>query len=70
MWRIVDHTNGRISAALEKHWSGPVANDALECPHDFGEAMDIAHELTYLGFQWHKDFDLRPARAAALSSVV
>ena len=56
MWRIVDHTKGRILAALKEHWSGRTANDALERSHGFGAAMDIAHELTYLGFEQHKDF--------------
>jgi hypothetical protein len=62
MWRIVDNTNGRILAALEKHWSGRIANDALESTHGFGAAMDIAQELAYLGFTVHRDFDICPSR--------
>jgi hypothetical protein len=62
MWRIVDHTKGRILAALKKHWSSRTASDVMECSHGFGAATDIAHELTYLGFEQHKDFDLDPAR--------
>jgi hypothetical protein len=64
MWRIVDHTRGRILAALKEHWSGQTASDALERNHGFGAATDIGHELTYLGFEQHKDFDIDPARTA------
>jgi hypothetical protein len=70
MWRIVDNTNGQILAALKEHWGVPAANDALECTHGFGAAMDIVQELTYLGFKLHKDFDMRPAWATALLSAV
>ena len=70
MWRIVDNTDGRILAALKKHWSGRAAKDALEGRHRFGAAMDIAHELTYLGFEWHRDFDIYPAKATVLPSVM
>jgi len=64
MWRIVDHTKGRIPITLREHWSGRAANDALERSHDFGAAMDIAQELMYLGFELHQDFDIGPARTA------
>jgi hypothetical protein len=70
MWRIADHTNGRILAALKEHWSDPTAHDALQCGHRFGAALDIAHELTYLGFEWHKDFEVCPARATVLPPAV
>jgi hypothetical protein len=63
MWRIKDHTQGRILAVLTEHWSGRTAQEALQRRHAFGAAMDIAHELAYLGFAWHKDFDVRPASA-------
>jgi hypothetical protein len=66
MWRIVDNTNGRILTALKEHWSGRTADDALECTHGFGAAMDIAQELAYLGFTVHTDFDIRPARSTVL----
>jgi hypothetical protein len=70
MWRIADNTNGRVLAALKEHWSSPTATDALECRHGFGAAMDIADELTYLGFERHKDFDLYPAQATVLPPAV
>jgi hypothetical protein len=66
MWQIVDNTSGRIFQMLERHWSGGTAKDALESSHGFGAAMDIADELTYLGFKLHEDFDVRPARATVL----
>jgi hypothetical protein len=66
MWRIVDNTNGRLLAVLKEHWSGRMATDAIECSHGFGDAMDIAYELAYLGFKLHKDFDLCPARTTIL----
>jgi hypothetical protein len=62
MWRVVDHTRGRILAALQEHWSGRTAQDALEHGHGFGATLDIAHELTYLGFEQHKDFDVDPVK--------
>ncbi len=65
MWRIVDHTKGRILAVLQEHWSGRTAHEALEHSHNFGATTDIAHELTYLGFEQHKDFDIDPARMTA-----
>jgi hypothetical protein len=63
MWRIVDNTNGRILTALQKHWGGRTATDALECTHGFGAVTDIAQELAYLGFKPHTDFEVRPAKA-------
>jgi hypothetical protein len=66
MWRIVDRTKGHILAVLKEHWSGRTANDALERDHGFGAAMDIAQELTYLGFEQHRDFDVEAAQTAAL----
>ena len=70
MWRIVDNTNGRILTALKKHWGGQTANDVLECTHGFGAAMDVAHELAYLGFKLHTDFEICPAQATTLSSTI
>jgi hypothetical protein len=70
MWRIIDHTKGKIRAALQAHWNGRVANDVLEHIHGYGAAMDIAHELIYLGFERHKDFDIDPARMAMSRSDV
>ena len=64
MWRITDHTNGRILVVLTRHWGGPAAQEALQRRHGFGVAMDIAHELAYLGFARHKDFDVHPVPAA------
>jgi len=32
--------------------------------------MNIAHELEYLGFELHKDYDVRPAGGATLESLV
>jgi hypothetical protein len=29
--------------------------------------MDVAHELTYLGFEQYKDFDIGPVRGTVLS---
>jgi hypothetical protein len=66
MWRITDNTNGRIRAALQKHWSSRTANDVLGGSHGYGAATEIAHELAYLGFERHKDFDLSPTSSTVL----
>ena len=60
MWRIIDHTEGRIRAILSREWSAEAAAEALERRHSFGIAADIAHELEYLGFERYRDFDVRP----------
>lgn len=65
MWRIIDYTHGRIRLVLVAEWSIEAANDVLERSHHFGAATEIAHELTYLGFERSKEFDLRPARPLA-----
>ncbi len=70
MWRITDNTDGRIRVALREHWSSLIADDVLGCSHGYGVAVEIAHELTYLGFERHKDFDLRPAGSAVLPLVM
>lgn len=62
MWRIVDHTQGRIWAALIREWGSQATVHALERSHAFGAATEIAHELAYLGFERDEDFDLSPAR--------
>jgi hypothetical protein len=68
MWRIIDHTEGCIRAALETEWSPQAARETLERRHCFRAAMDIAHELAYLGFKLHEDFDVRPVGGATLES--
>ncbi len=70
MWRIVDNTGGRIRAALEREWGEGVASDALEQPHSFGAATDIAEELRWLGFDSQKDFNVRPVDNAVPSSLL
>jgi hypothetical protein len=66
MWRIVDHTKGRTPVVLQEHWNHRVVNEALERSHDFGVAMDIAHELVYLGFELDRDFDIGPVGVNAI----
>ncbi len=70
MWRIVDNTGGRIRAALEREWGEGAASDALEHPHSFGAATDIAEELRWLGFDSQKDFSVRPIEDAIVSSLL
>lgn len=70
MWRIVDNTGGRIRAALEREWGEGAASDALEHPHSFGAATDIAEELRWLGFDSQKDFSVRPIEDAIISSLL
>ncbi len=65
MWRIVDHTQGRIWVALTREWGSQATVEALERSHAFGAATEIAHELSYLGFVRHEDFDVCPARPLA-----
>lgn len=60
MWRIVDHTQGRIRSALTREWGRQAAGDTLDRSHCFGAATDIAQELAYLGFERYKDFDVNP----------
>ena len=69
MWRIADYTHGRIRTVLVAEWGIEAANAVLERNHHFGAATDIAHELTFLGFERSKDFDLRPARPLAPVSL-
>lgn len=70
MWRIVDNTGGRIRAALEREWGEGVASDALEHPHSFGAATDIAEELRWLGFDSQRDFSVRQIEDAIISSLL
>ncbi|HSW01295.1 MAG TPA: hypothetical protein VLI39_14055 [Sedimentisphaerales bacterium] len=70
MWRIVDHTGGRLRAALEKEWDAGTASNVLERSHHFGAATDIAHELLWLGFESDKDFAVHPAGGDIARSLV
>lgn len=70
MWRVIDHTDGRIRGALKGKWGSQAARDALEERHMFGAAMDVVLELEYLGFKLHKDFELRPGGQRRRESVV
>jgi hypothetical protein len=70
MWRIIDHTGGRIRAVLEKEWGAGAAADVLERSHCFGAATEIAHELLWLGFESHKDFNVHPAGEAVRKSLL
>jgi hypothetical protein len=66
MWRIVDHTQGRVRSVLTREWGREAASDALERSHCYGAATEIAHELAYLGLEPHKDFDVSPTRMLTL----
>lgn len=70
MWRIVDHTGGRIREALEREWGQGVASDALEHAHSFGAATDIAEELRWLGFESQRDFNVRPVEDVITGSLL
>ncbi|NLH41870.1 MAG: hypothetical protein GX448_08520 [Planctomycetes bacterium] len=70
MWRIVDHTGGRLRAALEREWGEGVSSNALELPHNFGAATDIAEELRWLGFDSQKDFNVRPVEDVIVASLL
>jgi hypothetical protein len=63
MWRIVDNSEGKALNVSAEAWGRHTAERAMYQAHDFGVAMDIAHEPAYVGFEIPRDFSVRLARA-------